>query len=160
MELPDIGIHCSSESCRSLDFLPVTCFFCKKPYCSLHAKSHPTTEADGNIPFSQVINDGHYCSQHPVDARALVCPLCDQIIPKSNGAEPNETIDLHIRSGCSKPKETKIFSNLCNVKNCNKKELVPITCHSYSFSELDVNSRFVSNTGLKETTNVYRSLGV
>lgn len=36
MEFPDLGEHCQLNSCKQLDFLPVTCGLCSKTFCSTH----------------------------------------------------------------------------------------------------------------------------
>jgi hypothetical protein len=36
MEMPTLGKHCSLKSCNRLDFLPVTCTFCKEIFCTDH----------------------------------------------------------------------------------------------------------------------------
>lgn len=35
-ELPSLGKHCNHKSCNQLDFLPVTCNFCKHVFCKDH----------------------------------------------------------------------------------------------------------------------------
>ena len=34
MEFPELGKNCTKEDCKELDFLPIICQFCKKPFCS------------------------------------------------------------------------------------------------------------------------------
>lgn len=121
MEL-EIGKHCAEADCKLLDFLPVKCFFCKQSYCKEHAKSLS--------PSQMKTGEGHHCNSHPVDARTILCPICDVIIPKNGNVDPNDLVFLHIQNGCQKPKQVKIYSNNCNHKGCLKKELVPIKCNA------------------------------
>ena len=39
MELPHLGTHCELESCKRLDYLPVTCEYCKGVFCTQHGYS-------------------------------------------------------------------------------------------------------------------------
>ncbi|ORX63337.1 hypothetical protein DL89DRAFT_289295 [Linderina pennispora] len=36
MEFPHVGANCSYAGCADLDFLPVTCDYCTKQFCSTH----------------------------------------------------------------------------------------------------------------------------
>merc|ERR1739848_986679 len=62
MELPHLGHHCELESCKRLDYLPVTCEFCKGVFCTDHGYS----------------TDLHSCSAaHLVpDVKVDICGKC------------------------------------------------------------------------------------
>jgi AN1-type zinc finger protein 2 len=118
MELPHLGIKCAKEGCREEnDYLPFTCTFCKLKFCKDHQKASPDSRID----------KGHFCLQLPIDKRALICPLCNAIVPSIAGIDPDQLIDTHIRKGCRIEKAT-IYKNQCSLKGCKKKELVPIQC--------------------------------
>ncbi|KAJ2623688.1 hypothetical protein GGI26_002135 [Coemansia sp. RSA 1358] len=36
MELPDLGNQCAFEDCKQFDFLPFTCKYCQKQFCTIH----------------------------------------------------------------------------------------------------------------------------
>lgn len=114
--MPHLGTGCEQKGCKELnDYLPFKCPFCSKNYCKNHSK--PTN-----------INQetGHLCPRMPADAGTVVCPVCSQILP-AKGRDPNEIVNQHINEGCTK--KEKIYENACHFKNCQKRELVPITCH-------------------------------
>jgi hypothetical protein len=74
---------------------------------------------------------GHLCKSFPLDARAIVCPLCNQVVPTRKGLDPNDTVNSHINAGCPDTSQTKtIYTNSCSFGNCTKRELVPIICRS------------------------------
>jgi predicted nucleic acid binding AN1-type Zn finger protein len=129
MDLDEIGVRCSNSSCKTLgkfnsnaDFLPVKCHFCRKKFCKDHATSLPPNSLDSGV--------GHLCSEHPLDARTIVCPICNVIIPKQGKTDPNYLVSKHIAAGCKPPQPIEIYSNLCTFKGCLKKELVPIKCNA------------------------------
>ena len=36
MELPHMGQHCSEQTCKQLDYLPMKCDACEQLFCSNH----------------------------------------------------------------------------------------------------------------------------
>ncbi|KAJ1951257.1 hypothetical protein FBU59_000271 [Linderina macrospora] len=45
MELPQIGANCSYAGCADLDFLPITCDYCRKMFCSVKDENYvPVTK--------------------------------------------------------------------------------------------------------------------
>ncbi|KAI9319149.1 hypothetical protein BX666DRAFT_1430198 [Dichotomocladium elegans] len=82
MEMPHIGANCALDTCRSLDFLPVTCPFCKVTFCAEHRLHHP-------------------CPNRPDKALAR-CNQCNQMIvgAKDGGLSLDELLKKHIQSGC------------------------------------------------------------
>jgi len=83
------GTHCSLPECHLGDFLPFTCTYCTKPYCS----SHRTPES-------------HQCPAYDAaaqDVRATICPLCQEAIPVSEyggrNADINIAMDAHFENG-------------------------------------------------------------
>ncbi|KAI8905500.1 AN1-type zinc finger protein 2B-like protein [Gorgonomyces haynaldii] len=119
MELPHLGKHCSQTNCHQLDFLPFKCYFCQQEFCLEHSKANPGTATNG-----------HFCPKHPKDARAVICPACSQVVPTAPGQDPNETVYIHLQSGCRE--KPKVYQNQCSYKGCTKREMVPIVCHSCS----------------------------
>jgi predicted nucleic acid binding AN1-type Zn finger protein len=129
-ELHHVGQQCSDPSCRQLDYLPTPCPYCNLVFCESHY---------GLLDRTQSSKPGHDCqkSHLKIDRKALICPLCSQVVPVSrllsgsSSGDPNESVNRHIEAGC--PKEAgsttgRAFSNVCSVKGCSKKELVPIVC--------------------------------
>lgn len=111
MEFPNLGKHCSDESCHKLDFLPMKCDSCDKVFCSEH--------------FSYM---KHSCpGAHKKDVQVPVCPLCGEPVPTPRGTSPDQTVGQHIDQYC-KSDTKKIFTNRCSYKSCKKKELIPVTC--------------------------------
>ena len=115
MEFPDLGVHCQSEGCNRLDFLPVVCSACKNKYCSDHWSF--------NL---------HNCSQkHTIDVQVPVCPLCDKPVPTAKGASPDDKVSAHIDRDCqSDPAKAKrgVFRQRCSVKKCKQKEMIKVEC--------------------------------
>ncbi|XP_071950492.1 AN1-type zinc finger protein 2A-like [Antedon mediterranea] len=117
MEFPELGKHCSDQSCKQLDFLPMKCDACNEVFCKDH------------INYSN-----HSCpSAYKKDVQVPVCPLCNKPVPGQRGEAPDIAVSGHIDRDCqSDPaiKKRKVYANRCNVKGCKKKELVPVICES------------------------------
>ncbi|XP_065577971.1 AN1-type zinc finger protein 2A-like [Artemia franciscana] len=115
MELPDLGKHCSVESCHQLDFLPFKCDACGKIFCLEHYKynSHSCTSAEKK------------------NVQVPVCPLCNGPVPGNRDDPPDIAVSGHIDNDCkSDPAKAKrkLFSNLCSYKKCKQKEMIPVVC--------------------------------
>ncbi|CAO3597892.1 unnamed protein product [Absidia cylindrospora] len=111
MELPDLGKQCSKFECGQLDFLPYTCYHCKKIFCQEHFKL-----------------DDHLCPsrQDPsLDIRVPTCPICEKPIPGSRNEDPNIRVNRHIQNNCIDEEKP---SNTCRLKGCKAKLLVPMNC--------------------------------
>ncbi|KAI8093024.1 uncharacterized protein BX664DRAFT_328756 [Halteromyces radiatus] len=111
MEFPDLGKHCTFDDCSQLDFLPYTCYHCKKIYCQEHFKL-----------------DDHKCPsrQDPsLDIRVPTCPICNKPIPGSRNEDPNIRVNRHIQRNCA---DDETPSNLCRLKGCKARLLVPMNC--------------------------------
>ncbi|XP_033105974.1 AN1-type zinc finger protein 2A-like [Anneissia japonica] len=117
MEFPGLGKHCSENSCKQLDFLPMICDACNEVFCKDH-----------------IIYSKHSCpSSYKKDIQVPVCPLCNKPVPGKRGEAPDIAVSGHIDRDCqSDPavKKRKVYANRCNVKGCKKKELVPVICDS------------------------------
>ncbi|KAI9323073.1 hypothetical protein BX666DRAFT_1883048 [Dichotomocladium elegans] len=118
MELPNIGKHCTFDGCAQLDFLPYTCYRCKRIFCQEHFKL-----VDHHCPR---IDDPQF------DIRVPTCPICDKPVPGPRGEDPNIRVNRHIQNNCAdldKP------TNVCHQKGCKAKLLVPMQCmdcrHAY-----------------------------
>ena len=137
MELPSLGASCFRQDCRQhTEFLPTKCHHCSNSFCQEHF-----------LPTHDTESTGHYCNKLPKDERAIECPKCGQILANSRGKNADEIVDIHIQNGCQTT-QTQIYRNECQFNNCNKRELVPITCKqcrgTYCIkhrSELDHNCR-------------------
>ncbi|KAI8320061.1 hypothetical protein GQ54DRAFT_319272 [Martensiomyces pterosporus] len=60
MELPHIGSNCALDGCAKLDFLPVSCSYCRQRFCSEHGNPHAhhcaSIPTESNPPASAAIN--------------------------------------------------------------------------------------------------------
>ncbi|CAK9806419.1 AN1-type zinc finger protein 2B [Anthophora plagiata] len=115
MEFPNLGEHCSENSCNRLDFLPLKCDACSAIFCNEHI-SYTT----------------HNCpSAYKKDIQVPVCPLCNAPVPIKRGDPPDIAVGQHIDNECqsdlNKPNR-KIFSNRCSSKGCKIKEIVQVRC--------------------------------
>lgn len=110
--MENVGCHCSN--CSSLDFLPLQCQSCRKSFCQ-----------------NCVDCEAHACPEHQTTSKAVpICPLCGQAVPIRPGEPPDVRVECHIAEGCTRPKNTTraIFTHLCSVSNCARKEAVPCRC--------------------------------
>lgn len=111
MEFADLGAHCSLKSCHQLDFLPINCSACNKPFCKVHASF-----------------EGHNCPEQK-QAVVLECPLCSCKIPCLIGQDPDRLMTRHIEKGCEKDKaRRKLKRFTCTAKGCHKKEMEQVLC--------------------------------
>ncbi|XP_067859031.1 AN1-type zinc finger protein 2A isoform X2 [Heptranchias perlo] len=115
MEFPDLGNHCSENSCKRLDFLPMKCDACAQIFCKDH------------ITYTM-----HKCtSAYKKDIQVPVCPLCNIPVPVRKGEMPDIRVGEHIDRECkSDPaqKKRKIFTNKCSKTGCKQKEMIKVTC--------------------------------
>ncbi|TKR66602.1 hypothetical protein L596_022876 [Steinernema carpocapsae] len=110
-EFPDFGRHCSEEMCNKLDYLPIQCNSCSKPYCSFH------------FSFEE-----HNCvGPRLKDVRVPVCSKCSEPVPVGKNEDPEAKMKAHLDANCATSK-TQIFKKYCTVDNCRKRELLPVTC--------------------------------
>lgn len=107
--------HCSLPECNDLDFLPFTCDKCHKVFCKLHRQY-----------------EKHGCFYREEAVNVLpTCPLCFLKISVGAKENPNEVMDIHIRSGC----KTSILSKIkkeprCCYSKCKKPQFIPCkNCH-------------------------------
>ncbi|EDS32812.1 AN1-type zinc finger protein 2B [Culex quinquefasciatus] len=70
----------------------------------------------------------HSClSASPKDVQVPVCPRCSEPVPTSRNVSPDVTLGAHIDQFCRSEKK-KIYTNRCTLRNCEKKELIPVLC--------------------------------
>ncbi|XP_011504366.1 PREDICTED: AN1-type zinc finger protein 2A-like [Ceratosolen solmsi marchali] len=115
MEFPNLGEHCSEQSCNRLDFLPFKCDACAAIFCTDHI-----SYADHSCP-----------SAYKKNVQVPVCPLCNAPVPSKRGDPPDLAIGLHIDNDCRSDfgkNRRKIFSNKCSSKGCKIKEIVQVKC--------------------------------
>lgn len=110
-----MGQHCSENSCKILDFLPLKCDACRNIYCKDHFQ------------YRQ-----HGCSAGVgKDVQVPVCPLCNRPVPSRRGDLPDVAVGDHIDRECqSDPAQAKrkAYVNRCSVKGCKQKEVIPVKC--------------------------------
>lgn len=115
MEFPNLGEHCSEQTCYRLDFLPLKCDACASIFCTDH--------------ISYV---GHTCpSAYKKDVQVPVCPLCNAPVPSKRGDPPDLAVSLHIDNDCNSDfgkDRRKVFTNKCSSKGCKIKEIVQVNC--------------------------------
>ncbi|KAL1926190.1 hypothetical protein VTP01DRAFT_6055 [Rhizomucor pusillus] len=111
MEFPDLGKHCTFDGCKQLDFLPYTCYHCKKIFCQEHFKLE-----DHKCPS---LNDPN------LDVRIPTCPICEKPVPGPRNEDPNIRVNRHIQNNCVDAKKP---SNICDQRGCKAKLLVPMQC--------------------------------
>lgn len=115
MEYPNLGEHCSVDTCKRLDFLPVKCDACKKIFCSNH------------MTYTK-----HNCSSaYQKNVQVPVCPLCNKPVPIQRGTLPDIAVGNHIDNDCKSDQaqeRKKVFTNKCSMKGCKIKEIVPVIC--------------------------------
>uniref|UniRef100_A0A4W5L6X4 Zinc finger, AN1-type domain 2A n=1 Tax=Hucho hucho TaxID=62062 RepID=A0A4W5L6X4_9TELE len=119
MEFPDLGEHCSENSCKQLDFLPMRCDACEEIFCKDHI-----TYANHKFVCMLSIDPNR-------DIQVPVCPLCNTPIPIKRGEMPDIKVGEHIDRDCqSDPAQNKrkIFTNKCSKGGCKQKEMIRVTC--------------------------------
>ncbi|KAG0175362.1 AN1-type zinc finger protein 1 [Apophysomyces sp. BC1015] len=89
MELPHVGKHCALSICNALDFLPVTCPFCKLTFCGQHRLPHD-----------------HECDSCTSETVLTECDQCHQLFKSI------ESLKQHSVTGCMRPVQ------LCGVDKC------------------------------------------
>ncbi|XP_045141527.1 AN1-type zinc finger protein 2A isoform X2 [Echinops telfairi] len=114
MEFPDLGKHCSEETCKQLDFLPLRCGACNQDFCKDH-----------------FIFAAHRCPLASIkDVQVPECPLCHRPIPVRKGELPDDVVWEHMDRGCrSYPgSRKKIFKHRCSQDGCQRREMLPVVC--------------------------------
>ncbi|GBG83677.1 hypothetical protein CBR_g37478 [Chara braunii] len=117
---PDLGKHCSVESCKLIDFLPFQCDKCDKVFCLEHRTYQ-----------------NHQCANaNTGDVAVLVCPMCAKSVRLVPNEDPNITWERHVQDGCDPSnyerltqkkakcpvpgcKEVMTFSNKVTCKECH-----------------------------------------
>ncbi|XP_042636966.1 AN1-type zinc finger protein 2A [Orycteropus afer afer] len=115
MEFPDLGKHCSENTCKQLDFLPLTCDACKQDFC----KDHFTLAAH-RCPFA-----------FRKDIQVPVCPLCNSPVPVKKGELPDVVVGEHMDQDCrhnAGRSREKIFTYRCSKEGCKRKEMLQVAC--------------------------------
>eukprot|EP01053_Blabericola_migrator_P005769 Blabericola_migrator_1__5768@NODE_2921_length_2208_cov_64_448856_g1831_i0_p2_GENE_NODE_2921_length_2208_cov_64_448856_g1831_i0NODE_2921_length_2208_cov_64_448856_g1831_i0_p2_ORF_typecomplete_len182_score21_74zfAN1/PF01428_16/1_1e13zfAN1/PF01428_16/7_9e02zfAN1/PF01428_16/1_7e06Transp_Tc5_C/PF04236_15/0_0093Transp_Tc5_C/PF04236_15/4_8e02Transp_Tc5_C/PF04236_15/3zfC5HC2/PF02928_16/0_42zfC5HC2/PF02928_16/2_9e03zfC5HC2/PF02928_16/0_017DUF2180/PF09947_9/0_19DUF2180/PF09947_9/0_23DUF2180/PF09947_9/1_2e len=103
----DKGAHCEVSYCRTLDFLPFTCEFCKKVFCVEHFQP-----------------ESHECASKEylaTDKRVVVCPVCDKALRLTAADDPDQVWNAHNASGdCDETQKYKMKTPKCPVKYCKE----------------------------------------
>ncbi|KAF7732293.1 hypothetical protein EC973_005189 [Apophysomyces ossiformis] len=63
--------------------------------------------------------------------RVPTCPLCDRPVPIPRGQDPNIQVNRHIQNNCAEPEKP---SNVCRLRGCKAKLLVPMQCPECDYS--------------------------
>lgn len=116
-QLLSIGHQCSEATCMLIDFLPIECQHCAKPFCTDHF-----------LPAS------HKCDKYDeskYNRVASSCPLCNAPIAIPPGQDPNIRMERHFNQECSvmTGKSGKARSSpICAKGKCGKVLFQPIRC--------------------------------
>ncbi|ETW81710.1 hypothetical protein HETIRDRAFT_147684 [Heterobasidion irregulare TC 32-1] len=116
-QLLSIGHQCSEATCMLIDFLPIECQHCAKPFCTNHF-----------LPAS------HKCDKYDESKYNRVapsCPLCNVPIAIPPGQDPNIRMERHFNEECSvmTGKSGKARSSpICAKGKCGKVLFQPIRC--------------------------------
>ncbi|KAJ7569331.1 hypothetical protein O6H91_01G073400 [Diphasiastrum complanatum] len=102
---PELGSHCSYESCNQLDFLPFKCDCCSQMFCLDH-RSYMS----------------HNCPKGDLkDVSVVLCPACASAVRKVFGEDPNLTLEKHMSSNCDPSNYDKVMKKpKCPVKGCHQ----------------------------------------
>ena len=115
MEFPNLGEHCSEQTCNRLDFLPLRCDACEAIFCTDH-----------------ISYMGHSCpSAYKKDVQVPVCPLCNAPVPSKRGDPPDLAVGQHMDNDCKShygKSRRKVFANKCSSKGCKTKEIIQVKC--------------------------------
>lgn len=82
MEYPNLGEHCSSPSCKTLDFLPFTCAYCNLIFCkehfnqSLHNCKSLGRGTSNNVDIKSFACSHVDCNQ--ISPLEMLCPKCQK----------------------------------------------------------------------------------
>ncbi len=82
-ELPELGEHCSMSECGQLDFLPVVCRSCSRPFCKLHyfTDSHGCDQNGLEDQIKKILEGDpvvYPCSLSDCKRRELIEIKCDK----------------------------------------------------------------------------------
>jgi len=108
MDFHKLGKHCSSSTCRQLDFLPFPCEHCDKVYCLEHRlPSEHSCTGGGRV----------------LDVRAAICPFCGITVKYTDKDDINILMEPHMQSkACqqlaAERTKKKKTSQKCHVKGC------------------------------------------
>ncbi|KAF8803583.1 hypothetical protein BYT27DRAFT_7109719 [Phlegmacium glaucopus] len=117
MDLPQIGAHCSLDTCNILDFLPIKCR-CNKFYCSAHINpdhhaclANPTTALSLNV-ITGTDKFRVVCALHGCEKASLgkeeTCSACHRSFCVNHRHPETHSCSLEsIASGSLHPKEPK-----------------------------------------------------
>ncbi|KAL3288096.1 hypothetical protein HHI36_002546 [Cryptolaemus montrouzieri] len=77
MEFPSIGVQCTQENCKQLDFLPQVCS-CGKSFCLEHFQAHSLIchVKDNIVTELNCIDNIYVCSEKGCSDRSIVPLLC------------------------------------------------------------------------------------
>ncbi|KIO33423.1 hypothetical protein M407DRAFT_241041 [Tulasnella calospora MUT 4182] len=131
-ELLAIGQQCSHPACSLVDFLPIKCQHCTKPFCSDHFKP-----------------DVHSCEKFDPtkhDRIAPACPFCQKPVAFAAGVDPNIAMENHFETSCAVVAGGGLVgmrskagggsgtgaSPRCARAKCNKVLITPIRCPACS----------------------------
>ncbi|XP_024381979.1 zinc finger AN1 and C2H2 domain-containing stress-associated protein 16 [Physcomitrium patens] len=106
MEFPDLGLHCSEETCHQLDFLPFKCDGCRKDFCLEHRayKAHSCANANHK------------------DVSVQICPVCAMSVKTVFGETVGLTMKKHQQSKTCDPRNyVKVTKKpKCPVRGCRE----------------------------------------
>lgn len=110
MHFSDLGKHCAEPTCRQVDFLPYTCKYCTKVFCTDHRSE-----------------TGHNCeNKNHGNIVSIKCPICLKVINYDSGlTNEHEVWTQHHNTECNPanyaPNSRVERIQSCPVKGCKTK---------------------------------------
>ena len=128
---PDQEARCCEQYCSKVDSIPMKCDACFRIYCKDHLEyeDHNCGERIRRNEKKEILN------------QVPLCPQCNQTVPLSLGADPEELMSVHLEKFCkgkilnttyvtshSSPPPAPAPSMRCCVYFCNKLDFIPMKC--------------------------------
>ena len=115
----NIGKHCTFETCKQKDWLPVKCKYCSKIFCADHSSI-----------------ESHNCPEYEKQyKKVFVCPLCNKTLDVNNNLSVEENFSLHEAMDCLGNYRANVPEVItCKGTKCRMKltELNTYTCQKCS----------------------------
>ena len=115
----NVGKHCSVDTCKQKDWLPVKCKYCSQIFCA----DHSTIES-------------HKCHAYEKQYKKVyVCPLCNKTLTMNNNLTVQQNFSIHEAMDCQRDFIANVpDSIMCKGVKCRTKltELNSFTCNKCS----------------------------
>lgn len=121
MEVEGLGARCALATCRRLDYLPIRCAQCTRPFCSDHYQpsDHSCTAAVSGA------HNGHGRGGGGNATFVPTCPLCHAAVPVPAHGDADGAMSAHIDAGCPKrPRSNPV----CMLATCDVRDPAATAC--------------------------------